>query len=93
MIVTKQLSTLKDFEALRPGDTIACEFHRDVYDGPKKSFRFKVFEVVENKLRTTEIILQRKNNIYFNYGMFIDPSDGASNLKSAIRIRTIGRVI
>ena len=56
---------------------------------PKKSFRFKVFEVVENKLRTTEIILQRKNNIYFNYGMFIDPSDETSNLKSAIRIRTI----
>ena len=41
MIVTKQLSTLKDFEALRPGDTIACEFHRDVYDGHKNLLDLK----------------------------------------------------
>lgn len=83
MIVTKELITLSDFESLQKGDTIACEFHRDMHDYPRKSFRFKVFEIVEVKTRTKEIILQRKNNIYFNYGMFIDPSDGSSNLKSA----------
>ena len=83
MINTKELKTIEDFESLKKGDTIACEFHRDVHDSPRKSFRFKVFEIVEVKTRTKEIILQKKNNLYFNYGMFIDPSDGASNLKSA----------
>jgi hypothetical protein len=84
MITTKELKTLADFESLQKGDTIACEFHRDMHDHPRKSFRFKVFEIVEVKTRAKEIILQTKNNLYFNYGMFIDPSDGASNLKSAV---------
>lgn len=87
MITTKPLTTIEDFESLKKGDVIACEFHRDVHDYPKKSFRFKVFEIAEAKHRTTEIILQKKNNLYFNYGMFIDPSDGGSNLKSAILIQ------
>jgi hypothetical protein len=85
-IFTKQLMTIEDFESVKKGDFLACEFGRDVHDYPRKSFRFKVFQVVEVKTRTKEIILQKKNNIYFNYGMFIDPSDGASNLKSALLI-------
>jgi len=84
MIQSKELKTVADFEGLQKGDTIACEFHRDMHDYPRKSFRFKVFEIVEVKTRTKEIILQTKNNLYFNYGMFIDTSDGASNLKSAV---------
>ena len=89
MIQTKELKTIEDFESLKRGDAIACEFHLDMHDHPRKPFRFKVFEVVENKARTREIILQTKNNIYFNYGMFVDPSDGASNLKSAILLKII----
>jgi len=85
MIVTKELKTLEDFEALKKGDTIACEFKRNVHDD-KKTYRFKVFEIYDVLPRTKEIVLQKKNNIYFNYGMFIDPSDGASNLESAILI-------
>jgi hypothetical protein len=85
-IYAKALKTIEHFESLQKGDYLACEFHRDVHDYPRKSFRFKVFQVVEVKTRTKEIILQKKNNIYFNYGMFIDPSDGASNLKSALLI-------
>jgi len=84
MIITKKLETIEDFESLKKGDIIACEFKRDVHDYPKKSFRFKVFEIFDVLPRTKEIVLQKKNNIYFNYGMFIDPSDGASNLKSAV---------
>ena len=84
MIQIKELKTLADFEGLQKGDTIACEFHRDMHDFPRKSFRFKVFEVEKIITRTKEIVLQKKNNLYFNYGMFIDPSDGASNLKAAI---------
>jgi len=88
MIQTKELKTISDFESLKKGDVIACEFHRDMEDYPKK-FRFKVFEIVENKSRTKEIILQKKNNLYFNYGMFLDPSDGASNLKNAVLLNAI----
>ena len=84
MIHTKELKTIEDFEALKKGDLLDCEFHLNVHDHPRKSFRFKVFEIVEVKTRRKEIILQTKNNLYFNYGMFIDPSDGASNLKSAV---------
>jgi hypothetical protein len=87
-IISKQLVTKEDFESLKKGDVLACQFHRDMHDHPKKSFRFKVFEIAEVKTRTKEIILQRKNNLFFNYGMFIDPSDGISNLKSAVLIYT-----
>lgn len=86
MIKSKELKTIKDFECLQKGDFVACEFHRDVQDYPKKSFRFKVFEIFDVNTRSKEIVLQKKNNLYFNYGMFIDPSDGVSNLKSAIKL-------
>lgn len=84
MILVKELKTKEDFESLKKGDVIVCEFHRDVHDYPKKSFRFKVFDIAEVKHLTTEIILQKKNNLYFNYGMFLDDSDGVSNLKCAV---------
>lgn len=80
MIQGKSLIKLEDFEALKKGDYIACEFHRDVY--PKK-IRFGVFEIAMNKSNTTEIILNKKDNIYFNYKMFVE---GESNLKSATLI-------
>ena len=86
MIKGKDLRTIQDFESLKPGDFLACEFHREVKDHPRQPFKFRVFQIAEVKTRTKEIILQRKNNLYFNYGMFIDPSDGASNLKSAVLI-------
>jgi len=86
MITTKELKTLADFESLQKGNTIACEFHRDIHDYPRKSFRFKVFEIVQVKTNDKEIILQTKNNIYFNYQMFVD---GESNLKSAVLINCI----
>jgi hypothetical protein len=83
MIHTKELKTKEDYEALKKGDVIACEFNRDMHDYPKKSFRFKVFEISEAKHRTNEIIVQKKNNLYFNYDMFLS---GESNLKSAVLI-------
>jgi len=84
MIKIKELETKEDFELLKKGDVIACEFHRDVHDYPRKSFRFKVFEIPEVKhIPYSEIILQKKNNLYFNYEMFLE---GSSNLKSAVLI-------
>lgn len=87
MIITKELKTLEDFQSLKKGDIVACEFNREIYDYPKKTgFKFKVFEIYEGKHRTTEIILQKKNNIYFNYSLVLDPTLGPSILKSAIQL-------
>lgn len=83
MIKIKPLTSLEDFQNLKKGDNIACEFHRNIHDYPKKPYRFKVFQVALNKLNCTEIILQKKNNIYFNYEMFLN---GEGNLKSIVLI-------
>lgn len=85
MINFKELNSVSDFESLNPGDYLACEFHRDVPDYPKK-YRFKVFPIVKVKKDTREVILQTKNNIYFNYEMFVDDE---SNLKSAYLITSV----
>ena len=66
MIQTKELQTIEDFESLKKGDFLACEFHRDMHNHHRKPFRFKVFEIVEVKTRTKEIILQTKNNLYLD---------------------------
>jgi hypothetical protein len=44
-----------------------------------------VFTVVQNKESHNEIILQKKNNIYFNWEMFLE---GTSNLKNAVLINS-----
>lgn len=85
MINFKELKSVSDFESLKPDDYIACEFHRDVHDSPKK-YRFKVFSIVKVKTDTKEVILQTKNNIYFNYEMFVDDE---SNLKYAYLITSV----
>jgi len=82
MITTKPLKTIEDFESLQNGDFVACEFHRDIHDYPKK-YRFKVFPVVKVRTDTKEVILQKKNNIFFNYEMYVN---GDSNLKNAVKI-------
>lgn len=78
MIRTKKLTKLEDFQNLKPGDFVACSFHRDI---PFYKTRFRTFEVHENKERCKEIILERKNNIYFNYEMFLN---GESTLRSIL---------
>lgn len=88
MIQSKELKTREDFINLKKGDVLACEFHRDVHDYPKK-YRFKVFTVVENKESHSEIILQTKNNIYFNWKLFLKEVEGESNLKSAVLLTFI----
>lgn len=82
MIHGKQLINIEDFESLKPGDFVACEFHRDVHDYPKQ-YRFKVYPIEKVRTDTKEVILQRMNNIYFNYETFVN---GGSNLKSAVLI-------
>jgi len=79
----KELKTIGDFENLKNGDYVACEFYRDVHDYPKKPFRFKVFQVYKVLPRTKEVVWQKKNNIYSNYGIFLGQIEGESNLLSA----------
>ncbi len=88
MIKMKELKTLEDFITIKKNDILACEFHQNVHDYPKKPFRFGVFKVFTIIPELKEIVLQKKNNIYFNYGLYLDPSTGASNLKSAVLITT-----
>lgn len=88
MIQTKELKTREDFINLKKGDVVACEFHRDVHDYPK-TYRFKVFTIAENKQSGSEIILQKKNNIYFNWKLFLGEIDGESNLKSIVLLNVI----
>jgi len=83
MITIKDLKILEDFEHLKKGDTVACEFHRNIHDYPKV-YRFGVFKIFLNKKDSKEIILQKKNNVYFNYKMFLN---GDGNLK---QIKLIG---
>lgn len=84
MIKMKVLTTLEEFEALKKGDIVCCEWKRDSYENNKR-IRFNSYKVVENKKRSTEIILTRKDNIYFNYNMFLNPVEvGVSNLKEII---------
>ena len=88
MIRTRFITTLKDFQELKKGDMVAVEWKRDNYINDKRT-RFAVYTIVENKERTTEIILQKKNNVYFNYSMFLEPEkDGASNCKSIMLLRS-----
>lgn len=86
MIQAETINTLEQFESLQKGDLVVCEFHRDTYKGNKRT-RFASYNIRENKARCTEIILQKKNNVYFNYSMFLNPEKhGYSNLKSITRI-------
>ncbi len=81
----KELKTLQDFQELKKGDIVACEFYRNMYQGRGAGFTFKVFEIAMNKENTNEIILDKKWNLYFNYKMFVE-KDSGSNLKGAILI-------
>jgi len=85
MINCKNLHDLADFEGLKKGDFVAVEWRRDVPVNKRgtKRTRFSTYEVAGNKADTTEIILNKPMNVYFNYSMFTDPENhGFSNAKS-----------
>ncbi len=84
MIETKEIKTLEDFQSLKAGDTLACQFHRDIYEG-KGSIgkRFGIYQIAIIKDNTQEVILNKKWNTYFNYGLFLDTNEH-SNLKCAV---------
>jgi hypothetical protein len=84
MIKTKNILTLEDFQDLKKGDLVVCEFKLDMYKDGKMT-RFAPYTIYENKLRTTEIILQKKENVYFNYDMFLS---GESICKSIVLLTT-----
>ncbi len=80
MIECKELKTAEDFESLEKGDFVACEFHRDIHDHPKK-YRFRVFQIVKVKtddaikfmqlgFNQTESVKMAKETILNNYKIF-----------------------
>jgi hypothetical protein len=88
MIKTRFITTEEYFKELKKGDLVAVEWKRDNYIGDKRT-RFAVYTIYENKERTTEIILQKKNNVYFNYSMFLEgQKHGISNCKSIMLLRS-----
>lgn len=88
MIKTKNITTEEDFKSLKKGDLVAVEWKRDNFINNKRT-RFATYNIVENKERTNEIILQTKNNVYFNYSMFLAPEkDGSSICKTIMLIYT-----
>ncbi len=88
MITIKSIQSINDFKKLKKGDIVAVEWRRDMYFGNKQK-RFGTYEIVENKEYTNEIILQIKNNVYFNYNMFLNPEIGISNLKSIVILQSV----
>jgi len=93
MITYTALTTIEDFENIITGDFLAVEWHRDSYIGNKKC-RFAVYQVHENLKHSTgytEIVLQKKNNVYFNYKMFLNPELGISNAKNVVLIKGDGK--
>lgn len=80
----KELKTIEDFRSVQKGDWVACEFKEELrYDYPEKPYKLKVFKVYQNLINSNELVLQRKNNMYVNYGMFVE---GKSYLKNAVLI-------
>lgn len=91
MITTKELKTLADFEAVKRGDFLAVEWHRDSYIGNDRT-RFAVYQVAEVHKWTGEIILQKEHNVYFNYRLILGIKDGQSNAKSVTFVKSASNV-
>lgn len=77
----KTLTKLQEFQDLKKWDKVICSFFRDVWCDIRKR-RFWKFKIVENKEYSKEIILEKKDNIYFNYEMFLN---WESNLKEILK--------
>lgn len=85
----RRLTTLADFEALKKGDIVCCEWHLDSYENNRRT-RFNTYKVAENKKRAAEIILTIKDNVYFNIDISIDMFlNGDSNLKDIVLLYPI----
>lgn len=79
MIKTKSIKTLHEFESLKAGDFVACEFKRNTWLRDERT-DFGIYEIQLVKPEQSEIILQIQNNVYFNYSMFLSKTE-VSNLK------------
>jgi hypothetical protein len=83
-MLCKRRLTLNDFESIKENDILVIEWHRDSYKDNKRT-RFATYNVILNKKSHTEIILQKQNNVYFNYMMYLFPKTyGYSNVKNVI---------
>lgn len=79
MIISRPLTQLKDFITLKKWEYLAIEFKEWFVDKLNNS-RFSIFKIVEHKEEEKEIILDRKNNIYFSYERFLNWWWAAKNI-------------
>lgn len=76
----RELTTALDFQEIQHDDLLIVKFRREQY--PKKHL-IETFRVYENKVNEPEIILQKRNNIYFNWRMFLA---GSSCVKKVFKV-------
>lgn len=69
-IKAKRLKTLEDFQNLKKWDKVLCKFELCIWHDKRKR-KEGYFDIYENKDYHKEIILEKKDNIYFNYEMFL----------------------
>ncbi len=84
MITFKELITEEDFESLKPGDFVACEFNQDIRHGIY-TYRFNVFKVASVKKFSKIFFVESKPNMFFNYRTCVKKHPD-STLKKAILI-------
>lgn len=76
----KKLTTIEEFENLKQGDIVVVEYDEKQPYWNKKMQGIKSYNIHSVKTRQKELILQIKNNHYFNYEMYLN---GTSVVKNA----------
>jgi len=64
-----ELTTPEQFKSLVSGDLLIVEFKKKIYPLPHKINSFRIYD---NKESDSEIILQKKNNIWFNWRHYLE---------------------
>lgn len=76
----KKLTTIEEFENLKPGDIVVVEYDEKQPYWNREMQGIKSYNIHSVKTRQKELILQIKNNHYFNYEMYLK---GTSVVKNA----------
>lgn len=87
MIATKLLTKVEEFKNIKSGDILVVEWKLDSYKEDKRT-RFASYEVYKNLTENgyPEIVLQKKNNVYFNYNLFCRVEEGCSNAERVMLV-------
>jgi hypothetical protein len=67
----KKLTTIEEIENLKKGDLVLVEFDKEQPYWNKEMQGVKAYNIAFVKKSHKELILKLKNNIYFNYEMYL----------------------